>query len=234
MIEHKAFVLHARPYKENQMLVDLLTEQEGKVTALVFVGQSKRSIKKGVIQPFLPLKVMFKAGGKFHYIKQVDTLGKSYPLIKQSLFSAFYLNELMIRLLSENINCSALYFQYQETIAELALGKEIAPLLRRFEQALLAELGLSFDFTPVFEHNVEHFQYISEQGFVPVYEDNLVQRQQVFSKQHLQQIAQEESLNYAAMKPEVANTFKLLMRHMINQLLGNKPLNSRKLFMNKK
>ena len=40
MIEQNAFVLHRRPYRENQMLVDLLTEHDGKVTALVYVGQS--------------------------------------------------------------------------------------------------------------------------------------------------------------------------------------------------
>ena len=34
MIEQNAFVLHSRPYRENQQLVDLLTQQYGKVTAL--------------------------------------------------------------------------------------------------------------------------------------------------------------------------------------------------------
>ena len=49
MIEQNAFVLHSRPYRENQQLVDLLTQQDGKVTALVYVGQSKRSIKKALV-----------------------------------------------------------------------------------------------------------------------------------------------------------------------------------------
>ncbi len=52
LVEQHAFVLHSRPFKENQQLVELLTEDEGKVLALVYVGQSKRSIKKGMIQPF--------------------------------------------------------------------------------------------------------------------------------------------------------------------------------------
>ena len=96
MIEQNAFVLHSRPYRENQQLVDLLTESDGKVTASVYVGQSKRSIKKGLIQPFLPLKIMLKAQGSFQQIKQVDTIGKSLSLVKHSLFSAFYINELLI------------------------------------------------------------------------------------------------------------------------------------------
>lgn len=246
MIEQSAFVLHSRPYRENQQLVDLLTEQDGKVTALVYVGQSKRSIKKGLIQPFLPLNVILKGQGSFKQISQVDTLGKSYPLIKHSLFSAFYINELLIRLLTEYITCQQLFFQYKTTLFALSQGEEIAPQLRLFELSLLEELGLSFDFSPVFEHDVSYFHYIAEQGFVPVYSNaNTFSKNSAlcFDKRHLQAIAQREALYQRAstdellsedkVTEEVSYTFKLLMRQVINQLLGNKPLNSRKLFANK-
>jgi DNA repair protein RecO (recombination protein O) len=233
MIEQNAFVLHARPYRENQKLVDLLTEDDGKVTALVYVGQSKRSIKKGLIQPFLPLRVIFKDQGRFKLIKEIDTTGKSLTLVKHSLFSAFYINELLIRLMTEQIACQELFSQYKLTISALAKGEDIASQLRQFEQSLLAELGLSFDFTPTFEHNVRYFYYIAEQGFVPVYGALPKNRAQCFDKAHLQEIAQLDMLHQSPISPAVANTFKLLMRQVINQLLGNKPLNSRKLFMNK-
>ncbi len=137
MLEQNAFVLHSRPYRENQQLVDLLTESEGKVTASVYVGQSKRSIKKGLIQPFLPLKVMLKPQGGFQQIKQIDTNGKSLPLVKYRLFSAFYINELLIRLLADQIACQQLFSQYQSTLWALAQGEDIAPQLRQFELSLL-------------------------------------------------------------------------------------------------
>jgi len=233
MIEQNAFVLHSRPYRENQQLVDLLTQSDGKVTASVYVGQSKRSIKKGLIQPFLPLKVMLKAHGSFQQIKQVDTNGKSLSLVKHSLFSAFYINELLIRLLADQIACQQLFSQYQMTLSALAQGEDIAPQLRQFELALLEELGLSFDFTPVFEHDVSHFYYIAEQGFVPIYDAFPKNRALCFDKYHLQAIAQREHASNSQITAQSANTFKLLMRQVINQLLGNKPLNSRKLFINK-
>ncbi|MBU2869610.1 DNA repair protein RecO [Colwellia sp. E2M01] len=250
MVEQNAFVLHRRPYRENQLLVDLLTEHDGKVTALVYVGQSKRSIKKGLIQPFLPLKVIMKGEGVFKQITQVDSTAKSFSLIKHSLFSAFYINELMIRLLTEHIACTDLFLQYQKTLTALSQGSAIAPQLRYFELSLLEELGLSFDFSPVFEYDAHYFHYIPEQGFVPVYSALPKNSEQCFSASHLQAIAQQETLYQ---KPENTNqvndkepseasnaetdainfTFKLLMRHVINQLLGNKPLNSRKLFSKK-
>ncbi|PKI12684.1 DNA repair protein RecO [Colwellia sp. 12G3] len=238
MIEQNAFVLHSRPYRENQQIVDLLTEHDGKLTALVYVGQSKRSIKKGLIQPFLPLRLLLKGQGNVKQITQVDSIAKSYSLKKHSLFSSFYINELMIRLLTEQIACQQLFFQYQATLTALAQGEEIAPHLRLFELALLEELGLSFDFSPVFEHDVTYFHYITEQGFVPVYSTSPKNSAQCFDRTHLQAIAQRGSLYQSSLSEnkvaeEVSYTFKLLMRQVINQLLGNKPLNSRKLFANK-
>ena len=233
MIEQNAFVLHSRPYRENQQIVDLLTEQDGKMTALVYVGQSKRSIKKGLIQPFLPLRLTLKGQGNIKQITQIDSIAKSYSLIKHSLFSSFYINELLIRLLTEQIACQQLFSQYQATLTALAQGEEIAPQLRLFELALLEELGLSFDFSPVFEHDVSYFHYIAEQGFVPVYGTSPKNSVQCFDKAHLQAISQRESLYKTSLAEGVSYTFKLLMRQVINQLLGNKPLNSRKLFANK-
>lgn len=238
MIEQNAFVLHSRPYRENQLLVDLLTEQEGKVTASVFVGQSKRSIKKGLLQPFLPLKISLKGQGSIKNIVQVDASKKSYALIKHSLYSAFYLNELLIRLLTEQIACQPLFNQYIISLNALSEGEDIATQLRMFELALLEELGLSFDFSPIFSANVQFFRYITEQGFVPVYEALPKNKEQCFDGAHLKVIAQRGSLYNETELPEnqikeVNHTFKLLMRQIINQLLGNKPLNSRKLFITK-
>lgn len=235
MIEQHAFVLHTRPYRENQLLVDLLTEQEGKMTASVYVGQSKRSIKKGLIQPFLPLKLALKGQGNIKQIAHVDSIAKSFPLVKHSLFSSFYINELLIRLLTDHIPCPSLFMQYQASLTALAKGADIAPQLRLFELSLLEELGLSFDFSPVFEHDASYFRYLPEQGFVPVYSTLPKQQEQCFEQGHLQVIAQRESLaqntSYSdAIPNDIARTYKLLMRQVINQLLGNKPLNSRKLF----
>lgn len=236
--EQAAFVLHSRPFQENQVLVELFTEYEGKVSALVYVGQSKRSIKKGLIQPFLPLKVTLK--GKetsLRRIAQVEALAKSYPLMKSSLYSGFYVNELLVRLLSNDIVCEALFNQYRLTLSALSNNLSIAPQLRQFELCLLAELGLSFDFSPVFNENSDNvagFYYIAEQGFVPAYKyaiNNITTPW--FNTKHLQAIAHYIHHDKALIHNETGQTFKLLMRAVLNHLLDGKPLNSRKLFERK-
>jgi DNA repair protein RecO (recombination protein O) len=242
MAEQKAFVLHVRPYQENQQLVELLTEHDGKVSALVYVGQSKRSIKKGLLQPFLPLNVTFKDDSinrtTLRMLTRVEANSKSYVLTKNNLYSAFYINELLVRLLTDDIICEVLFSQYQSTIIALSKGLPIAPQLRAFELSLLDELGLSLDFTPVFEDNSEHvagFYYVAEQGFIPAYHYAIKNiTTPWFNTLHLQAIAEQ---SYDRNKPELASidkTFKLLMRQVFHHLLEGKPLNSRKLFVTKK
>lgn len=235
MAEQRAFVLHSRPYRDNQYLVDLLTINQGKLSALVYIGQSKRSIKKALIQPFLPLNVAVKDLGAIKKITSIESASKSFQLQQSYLYSAFYLNELLIRLLSQDIPCESLFYLYHQTIDCLSKQQNIAPLLRQFELGLLAELGMSFDFEPIFEYDAHCFSYLPEQGFVAV--ESLHEKvtpetgfTNTFLAQHLQEVAVHIDNKNVLLSTAAAQTYKQLMRQVINQLLGNKPLNSRKLF----
>lgn len=220
-----AFILHSRPYRENQVLVDLLTENDGKVAALSYVGHSTKSSRKALLQPFLPVNVTLKGQHALRHLAQVEPNGKSLLLKQNSLFSAFYINELLVKLLPESIPCIELYLQYQHTLLALLNGDSLEKTLREFELALLDELGVSFDFSLVFEHTASGFYYSPEDGFIPAYTKL---KQPCYSRLHLQAIA-EQRLD----EPAILSTFKMLMRQVINHLLGGVPLNSRKLFSKK-
>lgn len=237
-LEQHAFVLHSRPFKENQQLVELLTESDGKVSALVYVGQSKRSIKKGMIQPFLPLRLTFKNNNStLKQITAIEATANAYSLSKNHLYSGFYLNELLVRLLNNDIVCEDLFHQYQLTLTSLSANLPIAPQLRKFELSLLSELGLSLDFSPVLNEtsdNVAGFYYLAEQGFIAAYKysiDNITTPW--FHTVHLQAIAQHIYHDNVIIDKEAEHTFKLLMRNILNHQLDGKPLNSRKLFEKK-
>jgi DNA repair protein RecO (recombination protein O) len=58
-----------------------------------------------------------------------------------ALLCGFYLNELLLKLLPREDPHSRLYASYEAALADLAAGSEEAPVLRRFELLLLAELG---------------------------------------------------------------------------------------------
>lgn len=224
-ITQAAFVLHSRPYRENQLLVDLLTEHDGKIAALSYVGHSSKSSRKALLQPFMPINVTLKGQHSLKNLIRVEPIGKSFLLKKNALFSAFYINELLVKLLGENIACDELFQQYKTSLKSLTEERNIEICLREFELMLLDELGVSFDFSLVFEHSAEGFYYLPDEGFIPAYTGL---KQPCYDRRHLQAIAQHD-----LHAPEVLNTFKSLMRQVINHLLNGVPLNSRKLFSKK-
>jgi len=224
-ITQSAFVLHTRPYRENQLLVDLLTENDGKLAALSYVGHTSKSSRKALLQPFLPINVTLKGQHSLKNLHRVEATGKSFLLQKNALFSAFYINELLVKLLGENIVCNSLFQQYKLSLASLVQASNIEVCLREFELMLMEELGVSFDFTLVFEHNAASFYYLPDEGFMPAYTKL---KQPCYNRWHLQAIAERDFAT-----PEVLLTCKALMRQVINHLLNGVPLNSRKLFSKK-
>ena len=139
------------------------------------------------------------------------------------LYSGFYLNELQVRLLGEHIPYDELFCQYKQSIENLSQQVSIEIVLRKFESILLEELGMTIDYSPVFSENTPNYYYFPEQGFQPA-ANKLAQP--CYNSLHLQAIAQD---NLSA--KEVMQTYKILMRQIINHLLDGKPLNSRKLFI---
>ena len=220
-IEQRAYVLHSRPYRENQLLVDLLTEYDGKVGAVVYSGKSAKSSKKSILQPFQPIKVKLKGRSSLKKLSLLESDGRSLKLQGNYLFSAFYVNELLVRLLPELVPCEPLYQAYLKTLQHLVSNEGIEPSLRYFEMTLLQELGIALDFEPAYQLDLPFLRFCPELGLV-----STDKKQGNYDKLHVQAIA-EQSVN----SPEVLLTFKRLMRQIIEQLLGNKPLNSRKLFI---
>lgn len=217
-----AFLLHSRPYKENQLLLDFITEEQGRVSAITFTGRSVKTNKRAILQPFAPLSISYKGTQALKKLSLVEAREKSYQFTGNFLYSGFYLNELMVRLLGELIPCHNLYHQYCISLEALNQQQNIEIILRNFELALLEELGQTIDFSMVLESNASHFYYIVEQGFIPAINKL---PQPCYDKQHLLAIAEHELQDKA-----VRYTFKLLMRQIMMPLLGNKPLNSKKLF----
>lgn len=224
-IEQNAFLLHARPFRDNQVIAEFITEFNGKISAITYIGTSLKSNKKALLQPFSPLIIVLKGQGNLKTLSRIEAASKSLLLTKEYLYSGFYLNELQVRLLGEHIPYEELYLLYRQSLERLSAKQPIEPILRRFENTLLEELGLTIDYSVVFEHNEAYFYYLPEQGFVPVTEKL---DQQNYAKDHLLAIAQQNFTDR-----HVMTTYKLLMRQVLNHLLGGKPLNSRKLFLRK-
>lgn len=60
----RAFVLHSRPSSETSLVLDVFTEESGRVRTVAKGARSKRSNLKGALQPFTPLLLRFGGRGE--------------------------------------------------------------------------------------------------------------------------------------------------------------------------
>ena len=69
-------------------------------------------------------------------------------LVGKQLFGGFYINELILKLVQRSESCKILFSDYELTLKNLASFPEMQEVhLRRFEFAILKEIGVMPDFS---------------------------------------------------------------------------------------
>ncbi len=131
------WVLHRRPYRESSALVEVLTA-DGRQRGVVR-GQGKSS----QLVAFMPLLIDWGPARDLRSLTRIEPMGPSVSLSGNPLLCGLYVNELCVRLLPQDEACPGLMADYGRTLGALRDG-EIEPALRRFERALLAQLGFDF------------------------------------------------------------------------------------------
>lgn len=138
-----AYVLHRRPYRDSSALLDILTAEYGRIS-LVARG-ARRQTRKGsnaaLLQPFTPLLVSFSGRLELKTLVATEQAQSMRKLHGDRLFSGLYLNELLVRLLHRNDPHPALFACYSDALEALSGTALVDVVLRRFELALLEELG---------------------------------------------------------------------------------------------
>src|SRR5690606_24194957 len=135
-----AYILHSRPYKETSALVDFFTA-EGRVRAVL---RAARGRVGSLARPFLPLDLELRGRSELRSVQRLESAGIPLLLSGQALYSGLYLNELLMRLLAPEDAQPALFDTYAQSLAALAAGRPLEPVLRAFEWRLLDELGYGF------------------------------------------------------------------------------------------
>lgn len=223
-----AFVLHARPFRDTSLLLDLLTLHHGRIHVLARSARGLRSRFRGMLQPFVPFLASWSGKGELMYLSQVEANGSPYYLSGVALLSGFYLNELLVRLLHREDAHPNIFTNYQNAVMDLAQGNHPEKILRLFEKKLLNELGYGVQLdrdahgSTIVEDQA--YRFYPERGFVKVvYAEP---HQAIFRGKDLLALHQEnlqDAENFQASKK--------LMRLLLTPLLGEKPIKSRELFV---
>lgn len=222
----RCFVLHRRPYSETSLILDVFSEEYGRLSIMAKGARSKRSTTKGALQAFTPLLLKWSGNGSMKTLRQAEAISLGLPLTGISLYSAMYVNELIGRVLMPEVPALGLFHDYLSALTELAQSDNPEPALRRFELALLSAMGYGVDFLhcagtgePVDPHMT--YRYREQKGFIAsVRRDNLT-----FLGNELIAISERRFST-----KEQLQAAKRFTRIALKPYLGGKPLKSRELF----
>lgn len=223
----RAFVLHSRPWSETSLLLDLFTEESGRVRLIAKGARARRSNLKGTLQPFTPLLVRFGGRGEVKNLRNAEAVSLALPLSGISLYSGLYVNELVARVLEQETRFSELFFDYLHCLQALAAETgSPEPALRRFELALLGHLGYGVDFLHCAGSGEEvsddmTYRYREEKGFIA----SLVIDNTTFTGRQLKALAGREFPDIDCLRAA-----KRFTRIALKPYLNGKPLKSRELF----
>jgi DNA repair protein RecO (recombination protein O) len=156
-----AYVLHRYDWSETSLILDLFTREQGRVAAAAKGAKRPYSQLRPVLLPFQRLQVAQgrvpkpeagqDAGGEVQNLRSAEWAGGAAMLTGAALFSGFYLNELLMKLVPRHDPQPQLFDTYAQTLPRLADPDDlhVQAALRAFELRLLKEVGVLPDLSLV-------------------------------------------------------------------------------------
>ncbi|PRL39799.1 DNA repair protein RecO, partial [Haemophilus influenzae] len=173
-----------------------------------------------------PLLLRWTGKSTLKTLTKAEPAAITLPLQQIALYSGFYVNELLTRVIESETPNPALFQHYLKCLTGLATETNIEPTLRLFEFQLLQILGYGVDFLhcagsgePV-DFSMT-YRYREEKGFIA----SLVKDNLTFYGRDLLAF---EALDFS--DDAVRQAAKRFTRIALKPYLGDKPLKSRELF----
>lgn len=217
-----AFILHSRYQGDSNLVLDLLTLSDGRVSALARGVRSEKSKSRAILQPFTPLLVRLNQGHGLRLLLSVEELAPDCQPKGKLLMCGYYINEVLMRALPQGEVLDGAFELYGNTLQTLD-EPYLDACLRSFEFQLLDLLGMLPDFLNDQQAGKGidphlRYQFLPEQGFI-------VSDQGAYSGRVILSIA-----NQSWKDAETLSHAKVLFRVLLQSVIGNKPLKSRRMF----
>ncbi|GAB3105993.1 DNA repair protein RecO [Aestuariicella hydrocarbonica] len=237
-----AYILHSRPFRDTSLIIDCLTRDFGRLSLIAKGARSAKSRQRQLCQPFGSLLLSWQGKSSLKTMISIESRQLPLNLRGDHLFSGFYLNELLTRVIPEEDSCQEVYHRYGLALEQLSRQEPLEPVLRSFELGLLEDLGYSVDLTydamgnPLSAAGL--YQWRPEHGWTLVVHPEGPAMEAVseparstasavsnaFVGAHLLALSRQD------FTPDTLRTAKTLSRLLFQPLLGSRPLESRKLF----
>ncbi len=221
------FILHNRSYRETSLLLDVFSRLHGRVSLVAKGARKQKNNKRALLQPGRKINIAWSMRRELGTLTLVEPCQDSRPCGTGGVLTVFYINELLVRLLHRHEPHPELFDAYEEAIDKLYDMSTEQQTLRIFEKRLLEALGYGLVLDADTEGNAirpdGHYNYLPEQGPVPIAAAN--GGGLTVSGRTLRALAEEEFIDESILAEA-----KQLMRMVLRNLLGDKPLASRELY----
>ncbi len=223
-----SFILHQRPYRETSLILEIFSREHGRISLVAKGIRRSKKRSPALYQSYRNLDISWSGKGEMGTLTGIEALGPEYKLNGKVMLAAFYLNELLMRLLHKHESHPELFDAYLKALTRLEHGELELITLRYFEKHLLDSLGYGL----ILDHEVEtggsinpdkRYYYSinrgpciskpADSGFVEISGNTLL-------------ALDKEAFGEQSSLEEV----RQLMRITLNGYLGEKPLASRELF----
>ncbi len=226
------YVLHTYPFKETSLVVELFSQQFGRIAAVAKGARRPHSAMRGMLQSFQMLDGAWSGKNELKTLHSLDWSAGLTLLKGEALMCGFYMNELLLRLLPREDAHESLFAYYAAALQTLANGADLATTLRRFELKLLQEMGyavpLQIDENDAPIDADKTYRYEAECGACDLNGNNIGMRENgvKLSGKTMLDMARDD---YADVTTQ--NQSKQLMRYLLAHYLGDKPLHTRQLLI---
>jgi DNA repair protein RecO (recombination protein O) len=223
-----AYVLHHRPYRDTSRILELFTRDHGRIS--VFARGARAARKTGAslistLQPFNRLLVSWTARSEAGQLTGAEFDGAVSAIPPDRLVSAFYLNELLLKLFTRHDSHPDVFALYAQTIESLKRDTHPLRALRLFEKRLLDAIGYGLALQQEFASGAPiepaaAYYYRLEQGAVRI--QGVAESGVVFSGEVLLALAREDLDD-----PATCGAVRPLLRSALDRCLEGRELRTR-------
>ncbi len=228
--EH-AFVLHTYPFQDTSLIVEAFTRRYGRVGLVAKGARRPKSALRPALLAFQPLAIAWSGRGELRTLTRAESLGAAHALVGVAMMCGYYVNELVLKLLQRDDPHERLFDDYGDALRGLASGEPTQAVLRRFELALLREIGYGVQL----EYDAEHgTPLVAEERYVYWPERGPLALEGTANPQGGVELRGKTLLDMARgdfSDPLTATESKQLMRWLIGQHLDQRTLNTRQLLI---
>ncbi len=173
MFESLGYIINRRPFRESSLLLDILTEEYGRICCVARPAKKRGKIVKGDLEPFRLLKLQWLGKGDVQTLTAIDEKGR-HEIPPSELMVGLYLNELLLLLTRQHVPQPELFSAYKFTLHKLHDAEINRQILMRFEIFILNVLGYPLDESVIskddIDNNREILRFNLEEGLTQITE----------------------------------------------------------------